>query len=78
MTGVWVCAFTWSTVSRRLPAGSVVTSGASDWISAVAALTARSAARVRSTSASGTRKDTRTSELVAITSRLMRSLMAAR
>ncbi len=51
--------------------------GASDWASAAAALVARSAARVRSTRASGTRKDTRTRELVATTSRLTRSLTAA-
>jgi hypothetical protein len=77
VTGVLVSAFTWSTVSRRLLVVSVVTSGASDWASAVAALTARSAASVRSTSASGTRKETRTRELVATTSRLMRSLTGA-
>ena len=77
MTGVLVSAFTWSTVSRRLPTSSVVTSGASDWASAVAALTARSVASVRSTSASGTRKETSTRELVATTSRLTRSLMGA-
>ena len=77
MTGVLVSALTWSTVSRRLPVVRVVTSGAIDWASTVAALTARSAASVRSTSASGTRKETSTRELVATTSRLMRSLMGA-
>ena len=77
VTGVLVSAFTWSTVSRRLAVSSVVTSGAIDWACAVAALIARSAASVRSTSASGTRKETRTSELVATTSRLMRALMKA-
>jgi hypothetical protein len=77
VSGVSVCAFTWSTVSRRLLTASVGASGAIDWASAVAALTARSAASARSTSASGTRKETRTRELVATTSRLMRSLMAA-
>ena len=77
MTGVSVSAFTWSTVSRRPLVSTVVTSGAIDWASAVAALIARSAASVRSTSASGTRNETRTRELVATTSRLMRSLMGA-
>ncbi len=77
MTGVLVSAFTWSTVSRRLLVARVVTSGARDWASAVAALIARSAASARSTSANGTRKETSTRELVATTSRLMRSLTAA-
>ena len=37
VTGVRISAFTWSTVSRRLLAVSVVTSGARDWAWAVAA-----------------------------------------
>ena len=44
----------------------------------VAVLTARSAASVRSTRASGIRKETSTRELVATTSRMTRSLIRAR
>ncbi len=77
VTRVLLSSLIWSMVSRRLSAGGVVTSGAMDCAWAVAALIARSAASVRSTSASGTRNDTRTRELVATTSRLMRSLMRA-
>ena len=75
MTGLFpLSAFNPSTVSRRLLVPSVVTSGARCWASKVAALTARSAVKLRSTSASGTRKETSTSELVATTSRMTRSL----
>ena len=77
VTGVPVSALIWSIVSRRLSEGSVVTSGAMDCAWAVAVLTARSAASVRSTRASGIRKEISTRELVAITSRMTRSLMAA-
>ena len=58
--------------------GSVATRGARCWAWLVAALTALSAAKLRSTSASGTRKETSTSELVATTSRMTRSLIPAR
>ena len=76
MTGVpLLAAFTWSTASRRLPALRVAASGAIHWACTVAVLTARSAASARSTSASGSRKETRTSELVATASRMIRSLM---
>ena len=75
--GVSVTAFTWSTVSFSVVIGSVVTCGDSDCAWAVAVLTARSAASVRSTSASGIRKEISTSELVATTSRMTRSLMGA-
>ena len=54
------------------------TSGAMDCAWSVAVLTARSAASVRSTRASGIRKDTSTREPIATTSRMTRSLMAAR
>ena len=79
MTG-WALssAFTCSTASLRLAVSSVATSGAIHWAWTVAELTARSAANVRSTSASGTRKEIRTMELIAITSRAIRSLMGAR
>jgi hypothetical protein len=77
VTVVPVSALIWSIASRRLSVGRVVTSGAMACAWSVAVLTARSAASVRSTRASGIRKETSTSELVATTSRMTRSLMAA-
>ncbi len=77
MIGVSVTEFTWSTVSFSVVIGSVVTSAAMYCAWAVAVLTARSAASVRSTRASGIRKETSTRELVAATSRMTRSLMGA-
>ena len=71
-------AFTWFTVSPRSLVSTVVTSGARFWAWRVAVLTARFAAKVRSTSASGTRKETSTSELVATMSRMTRNLIRAR
>ncbi len=68
-------ALIWSTASRRLPGRSVATSGVMPWAWMVAALMARSAAWVRNTIASGNRNETRTSELVATTRQMMRSLM---
>jgi hypothetical protein len=71
-------AFTWSTASRSWLASRVVTRGARFWAWMVAVLTARSAANVRSTSASGTRNETSTRELVAMTSRMTRNFIRAR
>ena len=71
-------AFASSTVALSVSVGSVATSGARFCASAVALLTAWFAAKLRSTSASGTRKETSTSELVATTSRMTRSLIRAR
>ena len=73
--GVLFSAFIVSSSSCRLCWLRVGISNASDWASAVAVLIARSAARERSTSASGTRNETSTRELVATASRMMRSLM---
>ena len=58
--------------------GSVATRGARLCAWVVALLTASFAAKLRSTSASGTRKETSTRELVATTSRMTRSLIPAR
>jgi len=69
-------ALTWSTARRRLSPLRVAASVAIHWAWTVAVLTARSAASVRSTSASGSRKETSTSELVATVSKMMRSLIA--
>ena len=77
VTGVLFSALTCATASRRLRGSRVVTSGAMDCASTVAVDTAWSAASVRSTSASGTRNDTSTSELVATTSATIRSLIPA-
>ena len=71
-------AFARSTVTLRVSVGSVATRGASCCASAVALLTAWLAAKLRSTSASGTRKETSTRELVATTSRMTRNLIPAR
>ena len=68
-------AFIWSTASRRLLGLSVATSGVMPWAWIVAVLIARSAACVCNTIASGSRNETRTSELVATTRKMMRSLM---
>ena len=78
VTGVLLAALTCATASWRLRGLSEVTSGAMACASTVAVETARSAASVRSTSASGTRNETSTSELVATTSATIRSLIPAR
>ncbi len=74
----WVLswAFTCATAAFRLAPLSVATSGAIHWARTVAELTARSAAEVRSTRASGTRNAISTMELIATTRRMIRSLMA--
>jgi len=77
VTGVLISALTCATATRRPRAPSVVTSGAIDCASTVAVEVARSAARVRSTRASGTRNETSTSEVVATTSATIRSLILA-
>jgi hypothetical protein len=71
-------AFTSWTVALRVSGTSVATRGASCCACAVALLTASFAAKLRSTSASGTRKETSTRELVATTSRMTRNLIPAR
>ena len=79
VTGVVLfSAFTWATVARRRLVPSVGTNGAIHWALTVAELTARSAASVRSTRASGIKKETSTRELAATTSRMMRSLIGGR
>jgi hypothetical protein len=71
------CAFARRKATLRSGMPSVSTRPAMNWASTVAALTARSAWKVRSSSASGTRNETRIIELIATASRMMRSLMGA-
>ena len=68
-------ALTLATSSLRSRVLSVAASGASHCALAVAALTARSATNVRSSKASGTRNETRISELTARTRMFSRSRM---
>ncbi len=77
MTGALLVALTSATASCRLRPLMAVTSGATDWASTVALEIAWSAASVRSTSASGSRKETSTSDVVATTSATIRSLIRA-
>ena len=61
-------ASTWATATASEAGSATATSAVSAWASAVAASTARSDATVRTSSASGTRNATSTSEVVAATS----------
>ena len=78
MTGsLGFCWFTRSTEICRSFELTVASKGAMNWARIVAPDTALSAAKVRSSKASGSMNDTRISELIASTSRMTRSLNAA-
>ena len=77
VTGALLVALTSATASRRSPPRMAVSSGATDWAWTMALDVAWSAASVRSTSANGTRKLTRTSDVVATTSATIRRLIRA-
>jgi hypothetical protein len=77
VTGCALPAFARSSASASDAVSAVVTRGTSASSSMIAALTARSAAALRTRMASGTRKATTTSEVVAATSRTSRYLIGA-